>query len=202
VPVNVSLAGFAERTAKSLEQALARLPERFCSSFDYTTTGQNLTHPIVLAELARIIASEPDVFHVGVDVKLNWRGKCRFQPDIVGFDKDLRPIVFVDYESPNSSDERIIEKDVKAYARWCQITGSEGPYLVITTLPSVATPDWQVLYTSDVGYGAAAKGKKAEVRSSPLGFWTSIWRKAPELRNLQGAMILNIDGRSVSPVVV
>jgi hypothetical protein len=109
-------------------------------------------------------------------------------------------MIFVDYESPNSSDERVIEKDIKPYLRWPEMTGSKTPYLVVTTLPAVASPDWQVLYTSYVGYGAAAKGQKKAVQSNPLKFWTSIWRNSPQGRNLDGAVILNINCRSVSPV--
>jgi hypothetical protein len=190
---------FAEQVSRALEQALGHLPERFCWSFDYTTTGQNLT-PIIVAELAKIVAGEPEVRHVGIDVKVNWQGKCRFQPDVVGFDKDLQPMIFVDYESPNSSDERVIWKDIGPYLRWREMTGNKTPYLVVTTLPAVASPDWQVLYTSDVGYGAAAKGKKELVRANPFEFWASIWRKAPEARSLNGAVILNIDCQSVSRV--
>src|SRR5258708_1579134 len=107
------------RFAMALERALARLPANFCSGFEYTSTGKNLTHPIIVAEIAKIVADENDVAHVGVDVRLNWQGneqglqpedKSRFQPDVVGFDKDFHGLIFVDYESPNSSDERIIDK--------------------------------------------------------------------------------------------
>jgi hypothetical protein len=146
-----------------------------------------------------------------VDAKLNWQGdgdgrwtgeKCKLQPDVVGFDVDLRPMLFVDYESPNSSDERIIEKDIKAYLRWREVTKKTVPYVLITTLPSVESPRWEVRYTSNVGYGAAAKGQAKVVRENPLRFWTNVWKGNPVMRDLTNLAILNIDCRSVAPLVL
>jgi len=197
------------RFTTALEGALARLPADFCSGFKYTSTGMNYTHPIILAELAKIVANESDVRHVGVDVRLNWQGnesglrsreKCRFQPDVVGFDDAFRPMIFVDYESPNSSDERIIHKDIGPYLRWREVTLHSAPYLLFTTLPEVKSPKWEVRYTSDAGYGAAAKGKKEEVQNNPFQFWKSVWRLAPEIRNLRWVAILNINCQSVCRV--
>jgi hypothetical protein len=199
----------ADRVAKSLEASLGRLPNTFCSGFEYTSTGQNLTHPIIIAELARIVANEQDVGHVGIDVRLN-SGRSRFQPDVVGFDKDLgpQPKLLIDYESPNSSDERIIAKDLEAYARWREVTGFTTPYIVITTLPSVEvqSKDWKILYTSYEGYGWAARSKKAQaaLRRSPLKFWADVWRQALKGRraplDMTDVAILNIDRQFVSRV--
>jgi hypothetical protein len=197
------------RFATALERALVRLPSDFCSGFEYTSRGKNLTHSIIVAELARIVAAEINVAHVGVDVRLSWQGpeknlqqgkRCKFQPDVVGFDKDFKEIIYVDYESPNSSDERIIEKDIRPYLRWREITHSTAPYLLITTLPAIASRTWNVRYTSYPGYGAAAKGMTEKVRENPLQFWLSVWKDAPEMKKLQGAAILNINCQSVSQV--
>jgi hypothetical protein len=202
--------GLTQRLTTALELELLRLPETFCSSFDYTTTGKNLTHPIIVAALARIVARESNVEHVGVDVRLNRQGDdgvapertWRFQPDVVGFNIDLEPVLFVDYESPNSSDERIIEKDVRPYLTWRKATKTSAPYILITTLPEVPSPKWEVRYTSSIGYGAAAKGKSNLVQENPLRFWTSIWKAMLEAGDLQGITILNINCRSVAPVLL
>ena len=64
-----------------------------------------------MGELAAIIRSLPGVAHVGIDVRLNaLQKKIKFQPDLVAYgDSKLQnPVLIVDYESPNSSDFRII----------------------------------------------------------------------------------------------
>jgi hypothetical protein len=207
----ISFKELVERISRSLEASLGRLPANFCSGFEYTRTGRNFTHPIIVAELAQIVRNETDVIHVGVDAKLNWPGdeygsrageKCKLQPDVVGFDVNFQPQLFVDYESPNSSDERIIEKDIKACLRWRKATNQTVPYVLITTLPSAESLDWEVRYTSDVGYGAAAKGQAKTVRESPLRFWTNVWKVNPAMRNLNNIAILNIDCRSVAPLAL
>ena len=57
--------------AQVLSDEVKSLPEDFCSGFAYTTTGRNLTHPILLGAIAAGVRTLPGVRHVGVDVRLN-----------------------------------------------------------------------------------------------------------------------------------
>jgi len=100
--------------AVGLRQDLKSLPAEFCGTFQYTTTGKNLTHPVILGALTHHLRRLPGVRHVGVDVRFNRLSeRVKFQPDLVAFSDDAleQPVLIVDYESPNSSDLRLIEKD-------------------------------------------------------------------------------------------
>src|SRR5262249_38710257 len=138
----------ADQLAVRLEEEIRDLPDGFLDSFTFTTTGKNLTHPVLLGILVRVVGELPGVRFVGIDVRLNEGRGVKFQPDVVGFDGGLRPVIFLDYESPNSSDARIPTKDVDAYAAWRRVSGSSAPYLIVTTLPEQASPSWELRYTS------------------------------------------------------
>src|SRR5208337_5655914 len=99
-------------------------PDDFYDSFNYTSTGKNLTHPITLGFLTKFVWSLESIVHVGVDIHLNEGGGIKIQPDLVGYGdllakgKDPRYLLFIDYESPNSSDGRVIYKDVEPFLLW------------------------------------------------------------------------------------
>jgi hypothetical protein len=193
----------AEMVAKELEAALKPLPDEFCATFEYTTTGNNLTHPIVLGELVAIVRRLPGVAHVGVDVHLNMPEKrIKFQPDVVAYaDSALRKIALVvDYESPNSCDLRIIEKDIRAYRKWRLPTENNAPYIIVTTLPDAACKDWEVRWTVYEGYAKEVRDKKREVLANPFQFWVRQWRERTKPEELNGISILNIDRKQVLPV--
>src|SRR5260370_5633801 len=133
---------FADALVPYLTNAIRSFPEGFYESMTFTRTGHNLTHPITLGLLARFAWEEIEgVVHVGVDVRLNTGTGQKFQPDVVAFGDDitnLSPLLFMDYESPNSSDGRPLYKDVHPYLAWITEKNSDVPYIVITTLPNQA----------------------------------------------------------------
>ena len=62
--------------------------------------------------IAKFVGEMDGIGYVGVDVRLNDEPRRKFQPGVAGFRdadgvRDNQPIMFVDFESPNSSDGRI-----------------------------------------------------------------------------------------------
>ena len=104
-------------------------------------------------------------------------------------------------ESPNSSDARIITKDVEAYLDF----GLDVSYVIITSLPNQQTLKWKLLYTGHNKDGQPqynhAHGKKAkEIRQNPFKYWYNFYRQ--ELQKYKGQLdnvhFANIDQKVVS----
>ena len=187
-----------------LRVALEGLPDGFSDTFQYTRTGRNLTHPIIWGSLIKASWALPDVDYVGVDYRLNNRDGAKFQPDIVGFSEPLGdapvPLFAIDYESPNSSDARIPNKDIRAYQVWRQAERATFPYVIVTTLPDRHAPEWELRYTYGDGCNADYRGCIDAVRQNPLRFWLSQYQEALETGELSGVIVLNISGKTVKRV--
>jgi hypothetical protein len=178
---------------EALQGRLARLPDGFFDSFEYTRTGNNLTHPIVVAALVEAVATLPRVRRVGVDVRLN-DGEGKLQPDVVAFDADFEPVLLIDYESPNSSDARIPMKDWDPYILWrTRRAINAPPYVVVSTLPSKQSPGWELRYTSKGYYNHEFQGRRSEVCRNPFDFWYAWYRAQARSRNMAGICMLNVD---------
>src|SRR5260221_3943055 len=99
---------YVDQIISKLQEEIAKLPEGFYDTFDYTTTGTNYTHPITLGILSKILSDIEDARYVAIDFRLNEK-RIKFQPDLVVLShikplEQLKPLLFLDYESPNSSD--------------------------------------------------------------------------------------------------
>jgi hypothetical protein len=153
----------------------ARLPDGFYETFEFTTTSRNLCHPITMSLIANAVAKLEGVKHAGVDVRFNLGGGVKFQPDVVGFGEalgyDLRHVLYVDFESPNSCDTRIKPKNVLPYRKWARQHHDSAPYVVVTSLPNKSAQSWQLRYTS--GQGVMGRNRKHKqyrsiIRESPF----------------------------------
>lgn len=184
---------------RGLERSIRGYPVDFFNSFAFTRTGRNLTHPLTVAELARVMWSVPYVRRIGIDVRFNNEKGIKFQPDLVAFDEAHRPLFYIDYESPNSSDARIPDKDIAAYRRW-QSDNDAAPYLIVTTLPDHAAPDWELRYTAKGQCNEQCRGRLEAVRKNPFRFWVRYWGQHVHRENLKNITILNIDGKRVRRV--
>lgn len=193
-------ASIADNLAFLLNPAIQQLPAGFLDSFRYTSTGNNLAHPVVLGFLAQKVWHLDGVTFVGIDVRLNLGKQIKFQPDIVAFDKAFNPILFIDYESPNSSDARLPEKDVDAYCNWTTRCGVSVPYIILTTLPDKISPDWELRYSSPGYYNAAFHGRNTELVQNPFRFWYAHYRTACEKRQMANIALLNIDGNQAKRI--
>lgn len=181
-----------------LSKEINTLPEEFYSTFLYTTTGNNLSHPITLGAISRVVQKLPEVVYVGIDLRLNNGKGVKFQPDVVGFSADFRPILIVDYESPNSSDARSPTKDWKPYTEWRgEYVNAPVPYFVITTLPKGNCQSWELRHTSKGKYNEKFRGQRENIRSNPFNFWYDYYKTVSVDYDLQNIKMVNIDGGQV-----
>ncbi len=124
------------------------------------------------------IKNVPDVY---IDYRINVdNGKTKFQPDIFSCNSKGKPLLVIDYESPNSSDARIPSKDVKPYLKW----NPQVPYIIITTLPKRPSPSWQLRYTDATN--KFHKGKNEVVRENPFEYWYNFYKN--ELQEYEAEM--------------
>jgi hypothetical protein len=186
-----------------LEYAIRDLPEGFFDTFDFVRGRTNLCHPITVGLIARILAELPGIGYLGFDVRLNDGNRHKFQPDLVGYRdangvRENQPIIFVDFESPNSSDARVPRYHLLQYLQWVRHLDPRPPYVIVTCLPDATTPKWRLLYKSGRRH-SWHKANVEKIRANPFRYWTSVWRD--DLRkgevNVQGIFFFNIDGRRV-----
>jgi hypothetical protein len=188
----------ASYLVRQLNRNIQDLPDGFYDTFDYTKRGNNLTHPITLGILTKIILEDDSVFRPAIDLRLNRGNKIKFQPDIVVLNKELKPTLYVDYESPNSCDCRIPCKDVNSYLRWSEDMNELLPYFIITTLPDGSSPEWQLRYVNKLN--RRFKHRKEEMCQNPFRFWYTYYKAQLPPEDISRICFLNISGKSVSRV--
>ncbi len=193
-----------ESIAEGLRAAIdnGKLPDGFYDSSTYTDNdihakSINRCHPVTLGLLFPILSNLPGVKHVGIDVHINLGGK-KIQPDLVGFCEDLslgkeKHLVYVDFESPNSSDERVFKKDVEPYKK----SGSQTPYIIVTSLPDKEAPKWGLGYTNDGNWNCAHKNSRKDIKKNPFSYWSKVWRADMKGMDLSTVAFININGKEV-----
>ena len=191
--------GYVDEIRKRLNAAIQGLPPGFYNTFDYVATGNNRCHSSTLGLLAPIIAGLEGVASIGIDVPLK-RGAAKMKPDVVGYDAEGREIVYVDFESPNSSDARVKIKDIDPYVAYRVSEAPPVPYVIITSLPDCASPEWQLRWTSGQQYNHQFRGMGEKLRKNPFQFWRTRWRTMLSDIDMSGITLLNIDRKSVEPV--
>ncbi len=185
----------------TLQEEIQNLPDNFYSTFSYTVTGQNYTHPITIGILSKVVLAMKDVKFVAVDFRLNAAG-VKFQPDLValGDVTPIHPVLFLDYESPNSSDIRIPKKDVESYEKWSKQYRERIPYFIITTLPDRQVADWQLRYTSEGRTNYNFRGRRQDICMNPFRFWYAEYKRALQRKDLTKIYFINIDKKEVKHI--
>src|SRR5260221_2306860 len=176
-----------DQIISKLQDEIANLPDGFYDTIEYIKTGRNYVHPITWGILSKILSSIEGVKYVAVDFRLNLRSqdkRIKFQPDLIALSQiepfeqlkhilqiethgQLEPMLFLDYESQNSSDKRIPRKDVAAYEGWSQANQSRVPYFIVTTLPDKPVKEW-VLWARP---NSEFHGRRDELCKNPFRFW-------------------------------
>lgn len=184
----------------------ALLPDELFSTFTHTTTGSNASHPRVWGVCARAaweLAGRDGV--VEIDPRLNDRAGLKFQPDILLRSASGAVLLAVDIESPNSSDARLLPKDVDAYVDWVRGERKHGhppfPYLVITMLPDAQRDPgttWELRWSS--GYNHAQAAQTAEICRNPYRFWYGLLARDRSLIDRYPLFFANFDGRALKRV--
>lgn len=160
------------------------LPAEMFSTFDYTVTRNNLTHPRLWGVVLHAASAVRGVATVDVDVRLNRGGGIKFQPDLVLRNPAGAAVLYVDLESPNSSDARIAVKDVDAWVAFHASDASPPPYLILTVLPDAPRTfeQWPLRWTHGRQWNAAHAVHANRIRSSPFRYWfRHLARQRPSL---------------------
>ena len=190
----------ADEIASHLQPLLTGLPDGFHDSFAFTQTGNNLTHPVTLGLLCRILWDMPQFTLVAIDLRLNLGDGVKFQPDLACLGSGHAPTALVDYESPNSSDARVPVKDVDSHLRWQSRSALSVPYIIVTTLPNRRRDGWELRYTSSKGCNVDFRNRRDEVRQNPFRFWYAFYLNEFSKRDMKNISLVNIDGRNVQRV--
>lgn len=187
----------ADWIAERLQAEIRSFDPEFFGTFKFTQTGNNITHPVAWALIARLLWDYPDAVQVQIDPRLNLGGGCKFQPDVSALNGDGQHLIFIDYESPNSSDARIPTKDADAFASYRKQSGSTAPYVVMTTLPDYESADWELRYTANGYYNERFKGCDCKIRENPYRFWYEFYHSEFEPRDMRQIALVNISGCTV-----
>jgi hypothetical protein len=188
---------------RDLQAGIAGLPTHLaglCGTFNFTRTGKNFCHPVIWGLITNAVEGLPGVRYIGIDVRLNEGDGLKFQPDVVGFEAGGKPILYVDFESPNSSDARIPIKDAKAYSHFVKKDGHPAPYVIVTSLPDCSSPEWELRWTNKGQYNFKHRGKKKEVWANPFRYWSTLWRKELSDQDLVNVTLVNIDRENVTEI--
>jgi len=180
---------------KGLSKEIQNVPDGFYDTFQYTTTGKNWTHPRTIGYITKVVWGLQNVAIVESDLRIN-EGGVKFQPDIFVRDSENRPLLVVDYESPNSSDARIPSKNIKPYLKW----GESVPYIIVTSLPKKSSPGWELRYTSKGYRNRPHKRKIKEIRSNPFEYWFKIYKHQMKKwgGKLRTVYFVNINAKKLS----
>jgi hypothetical protein len=189
---------------RAINIQLMGVPDGFYDTFDYTKTERNFTHPLTIGYIVNSLRTVGGYSNIGIDIRLNSEGD-KFQPDIVCYRKneinDSGIELVIDYESPNSSDERIRQKDICNFLRYREHLDLRCQYIIITTLPNRCSPRWQLRYTSFRKYNRKHRGKRNPVRNNPFKYWYKHFEK---MMNAFGwpknILMMNIDGKRIKVV--
>lgn len=180
---------------KAFSEEIKNVPDGFYDTFQYTTTGKNHTHPRTLGYITKALWNLENVSDVYIDYRINVdNGKTKFQPDIFSCDGKGKPLLVIDYESPNSSDARIPSKDVKPYLKW----NPQVPYIIITTLPKRHSPSWQLRYTDATN--KFHKDNNEDIRKNPFEYWYNFYKNKLQKceAEMKSVYFININGKETS----
>jgi len=211
---SLPLTDVEQRFVENLTEAISRspsllLPADFYDSFNFTQTGKNFTHPRTWGLIVKACWALPEVAAVEVDVRLNLGSGRKFQPDVAARNSAGDLILAIDYEGPNSSDARILSKDVKPYIGWAKELRRRGtqppPYLIITTLPRRPPPGvWKLRWTAKGHYNYGRSKDWDEMARHPYDYWYGDYRekvgKLLEEEPWATVRFLNLDGARLEPV--
>lgn len=182
------------------EKAIENVPPGFYDTFEFAESPNNFVHPWTWARIIESFSKIDNVTAVLNDQKQD------FRPDVIviknGDFNFSSPLLFIDYESPSSSDARIPSKDVGKYIARIEknIYLNKVPYIIITTLPKKESPKWKLKWAGKDGVNKHHKDAEDEILKNPFDYWYSFYRS--ELKDygdkLENIHFLNINGKQIS----
>lgn len=166
----------------------ANVPPLFFNSWEHCSSTRRdvFCHSVFLSILNDAIQALPNVSQTAVDVRLTSRSPddgriVKWQPDIVALSREREgycPVLYADFESPNSSDLRILAKDIEGYHRWLDNGGTQVPYILVVVLPDQTGGYWPLRYTGKTQYNSVVNGRNNELKElGPKKFWLDQFRQ-------------------------
>jgi hypothetical protein len=202
----MSLADNLIERVRSILHDSSHFPRELYATWDYVEGENRVCHQRTTALLAHAawtlpstpVVEQEDCFVAGRD---DYGKQVKWHPDLVlrsGEDTVGKVLLFVDFESPNSSDFRVIDRDVKLwYVNWCQHNEVLEPpeYLIVTSLPDAQSPRWWCRYAKSDGYEAE------KARENPFLYWYGKYRTMfePAWKRLP-IRFANFNGNELGPV--
>jgi len=96
-------------------------PDEYWTTFEYTSTGNNHCHALTLGLIARALSRIKETKELFIEDHLK-HGKITWKPDIHAVSTDDSHLL-IDFESPNSSDARVIRKDFLHFSKFLEEGG-------------------------------------------------------------------------------
>jgi hypothetical protein len=188
----------------SLQEVIQEGEKRFSPDVFNRLAGK-VCHKLIVGAIKQAVRRLPDVMPSNSEKELGKNPKWRPDVRLLGSDEEILGVV--EYESVNSSDERVISKDAYGYEGWAVTLERPVPFLIITSLPDSADPNYCLRWTgcnraeawSD--YNLEHKGKVEEIRQNPFLYWYAHYRRWLEHR-IAGLPVhfANFSGNELSPV--
>lgn len=156
----------------------------------FTKRSHSLMTSLIVKVLWKIL--DDGKYLVEIEPRIHYRyeeEKAYFNPDVAVYEisnseknniEDTKPVLFIDYESPNSSDARVGRKDIDPYIYFCEeISNShEGPsYLILTSHRDGPIEKDDLSRVLSYGYNQDYKDKaKDKVLENALDFWAKVYQ--------------------------
>ena len=172
----LKITNFVRKFEKQLNNMC--FPEGFFDSFEFSELENGYNHPFTVEVITKVLRGSMGMKWFG----LEYRGfKKYFRPDITVFKRKnkklFEPILIIDYESPNSSDARVIEKDILKYLKSMELSSPNQyiPYWIITSLPNKPL-DWKLKYTRKNYYNFGFSKDEDEIKNNPMDYWYDYYK--------------------------
>ena len=171
----------------------------YFNSWKHVKSPNNTCHSRVIGAIVKSFL--PYYSSVDVDVRLMHNKSFIMKPDLVFYDKnDIKLIV--DYESPNSSDYRVISKDLEPFKKYRIESGNQIPYVVITTLPSAEeVQSWQVRKETNLSHIQNRELIKKDPRKYWLKIYRDWWKNHSSNKKLNNLWLFNINSNTIESVI-
>jgi len=195
---------YAKKFLKEFEKLLknSKVSDEYWSTFKYTSTGNNHCHALTWGLISRALSKIKETKELYIDIHLK-AGKVTLRPDVYAVSNNGSRLA-IDFESPNSSDARVVEKDIVQFLSFLAEGGEIDKYIVVTSLPE-KNSNWELRYTSAGGYNEGHSVHKKKIRKNPKKYWFNFYKKALAAHkvsklSLKRIIFLNMNGKKLEYV--
>ncbi len=179
------------------------LDKSFFDSWNHVKSPNAECHPRVLGAIVKIFSNNYEFYDINntiYDKNFNWK------PDLIFYNENGEIQLIFDYESPNSSDSRVIKKDFEKYKKFIEVKKKPTPYIGLTTLPSGSeVKSWKLRPKSDYSKDEDNHYKDKEIiKKDPRKYWLDLYKKwcnenRPEI--IQNLYLFNITPSNIEVVI-